>query len=86
MTFEGFVDRLLSKRPIMFMTQMDAYLLRNGERGYGGFEAIGADKQKKPLILEDCLSYDEMAILAMIDVSVPTQPTLSMTEIVIIMQ
>lgn len=72
MTLEGFIDRLLQKRPLMFMTEQDSYLLRNGLRGYGGFESIGTPEQKPPLELEEYLSYDEMTISAMLDVSVPT--------------
>lgn len=72
MTPEAFVDRLLKKRPLMFMTYDDEYLLRNGAEGSGGFDTIGTDQEKPPLILEDYLSYDEMAISAMVGVSVPT--------------
>ncbi len=68
----AFVDRLLTKRPLMFMTADDQYLLRNGQRGYGGFEAIGTKNECVPLVLSDYLSYDEMQIAALISVSSPT--------------
>lgn len=72
MNQKSFVERLLVKRPLMFMTESDSYFLRDGTSGYGGFEAIGTDQQKEPLVLSDYISYDEMAIAALIGVSVPT--------------
>jgi len=68
----SFVDRLLVKRPLMFMTESDSYYLRNGRVGDGGFDDIGTKNQKAPLILSDYLSYDEMQIAALLGVSVPT--------------
>ena len=69
----AFVERLLTKRPLMFMTAADTYLLRDGyTQGAGGFEAIGTNHEQPPLILSDYLSYDEMQIAALLGVSVPT--------------
>lgn len=68
----SFVDRLLRRRPLAFLNPSDAYLLRGGERGRAGFELIGEASQRAPLLLEDLLSYDEMAIAALLGVSVPT--------------
>ncbi len=72
MNSDDFLNRLLIKRPLMFMTAQDSFLLRNGQRGEGGFEAIGTDAQKAPLVLAEYLSYDEMAVAALLGVSVPT--------------
>jgi hypothetical protein len=70
---DTFIARLLTKRPLMFMTAGDYYLLRDGTtHGHGGFEAIGRTTQKAPLLLTDYISYDEMQIAALIGVSVPT--------------
>lgn len=69
---DEFINRLITKRPLMFMTERDQYLLRNGKRGSGGFEIIGTDTECAPLVLEDYLSYDEMQIAALIGVSSPT--------------
>lgn len=70
---DAFIVRLLTKRPLMFMTANDYYLLRDGTtHGSGGFESIGKTTQKAPLILADYISYDEMQIAALIGVSVPT--------------
>ncbi len=71
-TEESFIDRLLIKRPLMFMTAADSYLLRNKHQGQDGFEAIGTDKEKYPLLLSEYLSYDEMQIAALLGVSTPT--------------
>ncbi len=67
-----FVSRLLSRRPLAFLNATDSYLLRDGSRGDGGFEAIGTADEREPLTLRDLLSYDEMAISALLGVSVPT--------------
>ena len=73
MDFGSFITRLLTKRPLMFMTAADYYLLRDGRtRGKGGFESIGTIYEKTPLVLKEYLSYDEMQIAALIGVSVPT--------------
>jgi len=69
---KAFIDRLLIKRPLMFMTENDQYRLRDGSKGAGGFEAIGTVGQVSPLILSEYLSYDEMQIAAFLGVSVPT--------------
>lgn len=68
----AFVDRLLVKRPLMFMTEYDTYRLRNGKKGNGGFEEIGTENEQSPLMLKDYISYDEMQIAALLGVSVPT--------------
>jgi len=72
MTVDGFINRLLVNRPMMFMNSSDDYLLRNKQSGSGGFENIGKDHEKAPLVLKDYLSYEEMQIAALIGVSVPT--------------
>jgi hypothetical protein len=69
---EEFVDRLIKKRPLAFLTADDNYLLRNKQEGMGGFEAIGNDEEKGFLILKDYQSYFEMRLAAFISMSVPT--------------
>lgn len=71
MDVAALVDRLLQQRPLMFMTAGDQYLLRNGQVGQGGFEAIGT-AQEKNFLVQDYLSYDEMQLAALIGVSTPT--------------
>lgn len=73
MSCTDFIQRLLVKRPLMFMTPNDQYLLLNATQvNSGGFENIGTDQQKAPLLLKDYISYDEMQIAALLGVSVPT--------------
>ncbi len=73
MSLDQFIMRLLIKRPLMFMTEQDQYLLRShNQSGFGGFETIGMEEEQNPLVLKDYLSYDEMAVAALIGVSVPT--------------
>lgn len=76
MNVPAFIDRLLTKRPLAFYKPVDKYVLRNGTRGEGsfvpedGFESIGTRIQKFPMA--QYLSYDEMAISALLGVATPT--------------
>lgn len=73
MTLESFLDRLLKKRPIAFLTPYDSHLLRDGKTVNGGsFELIGTPSEKHPLTLSKYLSYEEMQISAFMGVSTPT--------------
>eukprot|EP00747_Dinoflagellata_sp_TGD_P179159 gnl/TRDRNA2_/TRDRNA2_29480_c0_seq1.p1 gnl/TRDRNA2_/TRDRNA2_29480_c0~~gnl/TRDRNA2_/TRDRNA2_29480_c0_seq1.p1 ORF type:complete len:538 (+),score=69.77 gnl/TRDRNA2_/TRDRNA2_29480_c0_seq1:43-1656(+) len=72
MSHDQFITRLLSKRPLMFMTRADQYLLPSSVNGAGGFEAIGTLAEVPPLVLSSYISYDEMQISALLGVSVPT--------------
>jgi hypothetical protein len=68
-----FLMRLIEQRPLMFMMANDRYLLRaNGISGQGGFETIGTAHERSPLLIKDYLSYDEMALAALIGISSPT--------------
>lgn len=64
-----FIDRLLTKRSVMFANAFDRYILLNGISGYLKWETIGTDKEKPPLILQDCLSYDEIKLSVFLSVS-----------------
>ena len=68
----GLITRLLTKRPLAFLNPQDTYLLRDGTSGRGGFELVGSRSERHPLTLSDLLSYDEMALAALLGVSVPT--------------
>jgi len=73
MDLEAFIARLIEKRPLAFLTKEDHYLLRDGKsKGSGGFERIGTNHEKYPLIFKDYISYEEMQLGALIGVSVPT--------------
>lgn len=73
MSLEGLFNRLMAKRPLMFMTAGDQHLLRDGwTANYGGFDEIGTSKEEAPYIMSEYLSYDEMAVSAVLGVSVPT--------------
>lgn len=72
-TQEQFIDRLLKKRPLVFWLSDDEYVSRDLESGAGGFEAIGTDEEKAPLVLEKYLSYDEMQISSLLGVSAHTR-------------
>lgn len=65
----GLVDRLLRMRPVSFLGRWDQYLLRDGSKGKGGFEKIGTNLEKPPLLLKDYLSYDEMKLSSLLCVS-----------------
>ncbi|KAF9415777.1 hypothetical protein HW555_006678 [Spodoptera exigua] len=68
-----FIDRLLKKRAVTFMGAADSYLLLSGEKGSDGWESVGTMNQKAPLLLENCLSYDEMKVSALVYVSGHTE-------------
>lgn len=72
MDVPALLDRLLSKRPIVFFNPDDTHMLRDGKKGRGGFETIGTDKEEAPLLLTDYLSYDEMRIATFLSVACPT--------------
>lgn len=72
MNREDLLSRLLKKRPLAFLNPTDQFLLKTGQRGFGAFELIGKNYEREPLKLESLLSYDEMAISALIGVSSPT--------------
>lgn len=73
LTTISLIDKLLKRRPLVFMNSYDAYVLRTpGRQGSGGFEKIGTARQTPPLLLADYNSYDEMQIAALLGVSTPT--------------
>ena len=61
-TYQNLVERLLTKRPITFYTKNDVYMLRDGSKGSDNYNPK----------LDDYINYDEMAISALLSVSVPT--------------
>ncbi|XP_045599215.2 uncharacterized protein [Procambarus clarkii] len=63
------VDRLLKKRPIVFFTPIDNYVLRDGTEGCDGFEEIGHSHERANVCLQEYMSYDEMKLAALVCVS-----------------
>lgn len=72
MSLPDFFDKLIRKRPLMFMLPQDKYILRDQTEGFGKFETIGTDEEKAPLVLSEYNSYAEMQIAALLGASVPT--------------
>ncbi|CAH1128697.1 unnamed protein product [Ceutorhynchus assimilis] len=68
-TVEQLVDRLLSKRAVMFCGNHDLFMLLDKYTNYGKWELVGTDKEKPPTILKNCLSYDEIKLSALLSVS-----------------
>jgi hypothetical protein len=69
---EQLVKRLLIKRPLMFMTEKDQYILREGFSGSGGFDTIHQGlSQRVPL--DEYISYEEMQLSALLGVSTHTR-------------
>ena len=69
-----FIDRLISKRPLAFLTTADSWLTREGEYGAGGWGEIGTEMEGetyKVLKLENFMSYDEIKLAAMLQLSSP---------------
>ena len=59
------MTRLMTKRPMVFMNANDSWVLRDGTSGAGGWESVGTDAEKAPLVLADYISYDEVALSAL---------------------
>ncbi|GBG33611.1 Hypothetical Protein FCC1311_098342 [Hondaea fermentalgiana] len=75
MDLDTFLRRLVSKRPLVFMNAQDLFVLRDGSKGsYGAnlFDAIGTDHEDPQIRLRDYISYDEMALSALLAISSPT--------------
>ena len=73
----SFIHRLLTKRPLVFQTEHDSFLLRDGKTTQlagisDPFEAIGTPGQTSPITLDEYISYDEMQLSALLGVSTPT--------------
>ncbi|CAG9813024.1 unnamed protein product [Phaedon cochleariae] len=69
MTLLDFIERLLRKRAVMFVGIDDLFLLLNRERGIKNWETIGTEEEAPPLVIEHCLSYDEIKLSVFLSVS-----------------
>jgi len=72
---EDMVNRLLQKRPLVFIGSRDQYLLLNGKQGGDGrlqFDQIGTHKEEFPFTLEHLISYDEMRLAALLGIATAT--------------
>ncbi|XP_015520624.2 uncharacterized protein [Neodiprion pinetum] len=67
------VQRLLERRAVCFMSRKDKFKTFEVALGFGGWEQIGTDKEKPPLVLEKYLSYDEVKLSAMLTMSSHTE-------------
>lgn len=69
------IQRLILKRPLSFIGEKDETVGRDGQCIAGAFAKwplVGTDSEQPPLLLQDYLSYDEIALAALIGVSSPT--------------
>ncbi|XP_066250941.1 uncharacterized protein [Euwallacea similis] len=63
------INRLLLKRAVVFYGKVDKFMLMDGVLNAGNWEIIGTDKEAAPRTLENCLSYDEIKLSALLSVS-----------------
>ncbi|XP_076166778.1 ADP-ribosylarginine hydrolase CG3568 isoform X2 [Ptiloglossa arizonensis] len=68
-----FIHRLLEKRAVHFYGSDDRWKLIDGKTGVDGWENVGTDNEKEPLVLTKCLSYDEIKLSAMLAMSSHTE-------------
>lgn len=68
-----FIQRLLEKRAIEFYGPDDCWKLIDGKSGEGGWDTVGTDQEKEPLVLVKCLSYDEIKLSSMMILSSHTE-------------
>src|SRR5277367_2006731 len=69
------IQRLILKRPLSFMGENDDTVGRDGQyvaSAFSKWPLVGTVLEQAPLRLQDYLSYDEIAIAALIGVSSPT--------------
>lgn len=52
-----FIKRLLDCRAIEFLGSDDSWRLIDNQQGHGGWEAVGTDKEKPPLVIITQLLY-----------------------------
>ncbi|XP_076645283.1 ADP-ribosylarginine hydrolase CG2909 [Halictus rubicundus] len=64
-----FIQRLLEKRAVHFYGPDDRWKLIDGKTGVSGWENVGTDHEKEPLVLTKCLSYDEIKLSALLAMS-----------------
>ncbi|EFN82628.1 uncharacterized protein LOC105184958 isoform X2 [Harpegnathos saltator] len=67
------IHRLLDKRAVFFYDASDQWKLIDNKTGFDGWENVGTDHEKEPLVLTKCLSYDEIKLSAMMVVSSHTE-------------
>lgn len=77
LSWRELITRLVSKRPLVFMTPSDMTVLRNGEHignGALAWDRVGTTQEtlNNDLRLKDYLSYDEMMLSALLGVSGPS--------------
>lgn len=65
MNFGTLIDRILLKRAVTFINNN----LLNGQQGINGWEYIGTKYEKYPLTLDNCLSYEEIKLSALLSIS-----------------
>ena len=74
----GLIDRLITKRPLVFMNSFDQFKLKSGFDGAGSeyFDRIGSraevTQNSSEMRLETLMSYDEIGLAALLSVSTPT--------------
>lgn len=70
MSVMGLVERFLLKRAVSFLGPQDKFRLVNGAvKSASKWEDVGKPSEGSPLLLRDCLSYDEMKLSAFLSVS-----------------
>lgn len=63
------VDRLLTKRCVSYFGRNENYLLPSGERGQGDFSLVGTDEESAPLLMDSCLTRDEIKLTGFLLIS-----------------
>ncbi|XP_012272314.1 uncharacterized protein LOC105695377 [Orussus abietinus] len=64
-----FIQRLLEKRAVQFVGSDDRFVLIDHSTGSEGWENVGTENEKEPLVLAKCLSYDEIKLSALMVIS-----------------
>ena len=66
------IDRVITKRPLVFMGRGDFYRLRDGTEDCNDYFTVGTKKEKKKMSIKDYMTYDEIEIASFLNISVNT--------------
>ncbi|XP_050513121.1 uncharacterized protein LOC126888790 isoform X2 [Diabrotica virgifera virgifera] len=69
MTPVDLINRLLSKRAVVFVGPYDKYMLLDGATGLGHWEDIGSCREQLPLTMENYMTYDELKLSSLLAIS-----------------
>lgn len=65
---------MLFQRPLSFVGACDGYHLRSGKFGSCDWDKVGTPEETKAVPMSDYMTYDEIKLAALLQLSSPTMP------------